>query len=100
MARPTATTRKTAKPVAPQMLEGIFVRSLAPSFRRAGFEFTREGHGLLLADLSEEQLKAIESEPLLSVQYVEIPATAADDVLLAEQAGEGAKEPASEEGAA
>lgn len=74
-----------AKAGEPKMLDGIFVRSLAPRFRRAGFEFTREGYGLLLADLSEEQLKAIEGEPLLSVERIEIPATAADDVLLAEQ---------------
>lgn len=68
----------------PKLLDGIFVRSLPPRFRRAGFEFTREGYGLLLADLSEEQLKAIEGEPLLSVERIEIPAAAADDALLAE----------------
>lgn len=95
MASHTAKTpaRKATKADAPQMLEGIFVRSLAPSFRRAGFEFTREGFGLLLTGLSEQQLKAIEAEPLLSVTYCEIPATAEDDA----QAADGAKEPASQE---
>ncbi|MDT4839224.1 hypothetical protein FQZ97_730090 [compost metagenome] len=97
MANPTAKTGKTTKAAEPKMLEGIFVRSLSPTFRRAGFEFTREGFGLLLADLSEAQLKAIEAEPLLSVQYCEIPASAGDDALLAEQAGEDAKQPASAE---
>jgi hypothetical protein len=84
-----ATANKAARAAAgsdePKLLDGIFVRSLAPRFRRAGFEFTREGYRLLLADLSEEQLKAIEVEPLLSVERIEIPATAADDALLAEQ---------------
>lgn len=94
MATPKSTPKKTAEP---KMLDAIFVRSLAPRFRRAGFEFTREGHGLLLADLSEEQLKAIESEPLLSVTHCEIPASTEDDALLAEQAAEGAKDPASAE---
>ncbi|MCM2318066.1 MAG: hypothetical protein NDI93_01910 [Pseudomonas sp.] len=98
-----ATTRAAATSAtkgAPEPLEGLFVRSLAPTFRRAGFEFTREGHGLLLADLSEEQIKAIETEPLLSVTYCEFPATAEADALLAEQAAEGAKDPASAEGEA
>lgn len=82
--RASKAARAAAESGEPKMLDGIFVRSLAPSFRRAGFEFTREGFGLLLADLSKEQLKAIESEPLLSVQFVEIPATAGDDALLDE----------------
>lgn len=90
MTNTTKTKVSRAAPAAtkagePKMLDGIFVRSLAPRFRRAGFEFTREGYGLLLADLSEKQLKAIEGEPLLSVERIEIPATVEDDALLAEQ---------------
>jgi hypothetical protein len=69
-----------------EMLDGIFVRSLPDTFRRAGFTFTREGHGLLLANLTQEQLDAIEAEPLLSVTYAQFPATAEADAKLAELA--------------
>lgn len=82
-AKPAA-AKRAAKDKDPQMLDGIFVRSLPERFRRAGFDFSREGYGLILADLTPEQLKAIEEEPMLSVQYVEIPATAADDAALAD----------------
>lgn len=81
-----AGTKPAAKSKTPNMVDGIFVRSLPERFRRAGFDFNREGFGLILADLTKEQLKAIESEPMLSVQYVEIPATAADDAALADLA--------------
>lgn len=64
------------------LLPGIYVRSLPEVFRRAGHVFTREGHGLLLDNLTEEQLKAIREEPMLSVQECEFPATAEDDELL------------------
>lgn len=66
----------------PTLLPGIYVRSLPEVFRRAGHVFTREGHGLLLDNLTEEQLKAIREEPLLSVQECEFPATAEDDAQL------------------
>lgn len=78
-----AGTKPAAKSKTPNMVDGIFVRSLPERFRRAGFDFNREGFGLILADLTKEQLKAIEGEPMLSVQYVEIPAKAADDAALA-----------------
>lgn len=70
----------------PGLLDGIFVRSLPATFRRAGFTFTREGVGLLLADLSPQQLDAIEAEPLLSVTHAQFPATAEADARLAELA--------------
>lgn len=79
-AKPQA--KATAKPAAgkePTMLPGIFVRSFSEVFRRAGHVFTREGHGLLLENLTEEQLKAIREEPMLSVQECEFPAAAEDD---------------------
>lgn len=86
MANTTTGSKKATKPGAePNMLEGIYVRSLSEVFRRAGHTFTREGHGLLLKDLTEKQLKAIREEPMLSVQECEIPATAEDDVLLQQQ---------------
>lgn len=88
-----AAAKPAAKRAAPKLLDSIFVRSLPEQFRRAGFTFTREGVGLLLADLSKAQLAAIEGEPMLSVQYTEVPATEADDQLLADKAvPDGAKD--------
>jgi hypothetical protein len=99
-----ASTRKpAAKPARAEtgsdvaMVPGIFVRSFPPTFRRAGFEFTAEGHGLPLTDLNDDQLKAIRDEPLLHVQDVEFPATDADDAALLDQLNEdggGAKDSA------
>lgn len=89
------TTAKGA--TATQTRHGIFVRSLPPTFRRAGLQFTHDGHALLLEDLSEAQIEAIAEEPLLSVRPCEFPASASDDASLDEQAGEGAKDPATAE---
>lgn len=114
-AKPAA--KPSTKPVAAKilvvggeagLLEGIFVRSLPETFRRAGLTFTREGHGLLLENLTQEQLDAIEAEPLLSVTYAQFPATAEADAKLAELAkaqaeaenvGGDAKDDANDQGA-
>lgn len=82
---------------ATQTRRGIFVRSLPPTFRRAGLQFTHAGHAMPLDDLSEAQIEAIAEEPLLSVRPCEFPASAFDDAPLDEQAGEGAKDPANAE---
>ncbi|HBO0784615.1 hypothetical protein KUC85_00930 [Pseudomonas aeruginosa] len=83
MARKAATTAKpTAKPTArlarqaagdeaQQSVEGIFVRSYPPTFRRAGFAFTSEGIGIALSALTEAQLRAIKEEPQLRVESCE-----------------------------
>lgn len=83
MARKAATTAKpTAKPTArlarqaagdeaQQSVEGIFVRSYPPTFRRAGFAFTSEGIGIALSALTEAQLKALKEEPQLRVESCE-----------------------------
>ncbi|VXD04180.1 HI1506-related protein [Pseudomonas sp. 9Ag] len=77
-----------------ELLDGIFVRSLPPTFRRAGFTFTREGSGLLLENLTQAQLDAIEAEPMLSVTQAQFPATAEADAKLAELAkAQAATEP-------
>lgn len=85
--KPAAAKAVAKKPAAkgaePELLDGIFVRSLPATFRRAGFTFTREGSGLLLADLSPQQLDAIEAEPLLSVTHAQFPDTAKADAMLA-----------------
>lgn len=83
MARKAATTAKpTAKPTArlarqaagdeaQQSVEGIFVCSYPPTFRRAGFAFTSEGIGIALSALTEAQLMAIKEEPQLRVESCE-----------------------------
>uniref|UniRef100_A0A6H1ZEH8 Mu-like prophage FluMu N-terminal domain-containing protein n=1 Tax=viral metagenome TaxID=1070528 RepID=A0A6H1ZEH8_9ZZZZ len=77
-----------------ELLDGIFVRSLPPTFRRAGFTFTRDGFGLLLENLTQAQLDAIEAEPMLSVTQAQFPATAEADAKLAELAkAQAATEP-------
>ncbi|WP_165674953.1 HI1506-related protein [Metapseudomonas otitidis] len=73
---------------------GIFVRSFGESFRRAGFVFTREGHGLLVDDLTEAQLKALVNEPMLNVQYCDFPATEEADKALADRAKDSASDTA------
>lgn len=99
-AKPAAkkpTAKKAAVKVTDALLiDGIFVRSLLPSFRRAGFTFNQEGFGLQLSDLSTEQLAAIEGEPMLSVTHAQFPATETDDAKLAELAAAQARPDASE----
>lgn len=73
MARTTKSKAQTEDGTEVEMLQVIFVRSFPETFRRAGHVFTREGHGLCVADLTDEQLAAIEGEPMLSVQYSEVP---------------------------
>ncbi|MCY1280302.1 hypothetical protein D9M70_290860 [compost metagenome] len=80
--------KKTSKGGEPNLLQGIFVRSFPEIFRRAGHTFTREGHGLLLRDLTEAQLAAIVAEPMLRIERAEFPATEADDELLQRQVDE------------
>lgn len=79
----------------PKMIKGIYVRSFPATFRRAGFEFTSEGHGIALDLVSKEQLMAIENEPMLHVEHCEFPADAESDAALAAEAGD-AKQPAND----
>ena len=94
-AKPAAAKKPVAKGGDPNMQDGIFVRSMPETFRRAGFTFTREGVSLALSALTQEQLKAIEEEPLLNVQYMEFPVIAEDDQVLGKQADDSAKDLAS-----
>lgn len=77
-----ATTTKAPKPAAKasqaqagdqKTVEGIFVRSFPPTFRRAGFAFTSEGMGIALDAISAEQLQALQDEPMLSVEFCDFP---------------------------
>ena len=48
----------------------IAVKSMTPSFRRAGFEFSRTERILDVRRLTDEQLQAIQEEPRLVVRPV------------------------------
>ncbi|SIQ30854.1 hypothetical protein [Marinobacterium stanieri] len=49
-------------------IEGIWVRSVKPSFRRCGVRFTREGFGIALDVLEDGQLEILEKDPNLVVE--------------------------------
>lgn len=64
-----------AKPAAAQSreerdIEGLWIRSLPATFRRAGHQFNRRGHGIALDALTPEQIEALEDEPNLVVERV------------------------------
>lgn len=49
-------------------VEGVFVRATVERRCRAGFCFDKEGQGFADGVLSDEQLEALESDPLLKVE--------------------------------
>lgn len=49
------------------------IKSVSPSFRRAGIQFTAAGHRVDLAALTDAQLQAIYGEPRLVVTLIEVP---------------------------
>lgn len=66
----TAAADNTAAPGSAQGHERIAVRSIPPSFRRAGLQFSRAETVIDVCDLTHEQRKAIESESRLTVRAV------------------------------
>jgi hypothetical protein len=59
-------------------VEGVWVRSVGPRFRRAGYSFTQAGNGIALHALSEQDLAQLEAEPALVVErvtFTEVPFT-------------------------
>jgi len=67
-------TKETGAADTGKTIAAIFVRSAPPTFRRAGFEFNREGFGIALDALTEAQLRAIEGDPDLFCERVDVPA--------------------------
>ena len=63
-----ATNKKDTSPE--QETKRIAVKSMTPSFRRAGFNFSRTETLLDVRRLTEEQLQAIQDEPRLAVRPV------------------------------
>lgn len=57
------------KAAAPEQPEAVLVVTAPRPRRRAGFAFGRDPVRLRLSQLSDEQLLAIESDPLLSVRH-------------------------------
>jgi hypothetical protein len=50
-------------------IEGLWVTAVPEQgFRRCGFRFTREGTGIALSALTEQQIEQLESEPNLKVE--------------------------------
>ncbi|MBB3231708.1 HI1506-related protein [Halomonas stenophila] len=60
----------------PGEIPAVFVRTRKRygSRRRAGFRFTREGHGIALSALTDEQLEQLHADPTLEVEECTFPA--------------------------
>ncbi len=54
-------------------VEALFIRSVPESFRRCGHRFTREGHGIALSLLSDDQVDALLNDPNLVVEHCLFP---------------------------
>lgn len=63
-----------AKKGAAAMRDALFVRSIPASFRRCGFSFDRDGMGIALDLLNEEQLEILENDPDLVAERCQFPA--------------------------
>ena len=76
----TVTGDGTGKALPPiEEMPGVFVRTKRriKSRRRAGFRFNREGVGIALELLSEEQLQQLRDDPALEVEDCTFPLTEA-----------------------
>lgn len=65
-----ASKEKDNPPPVQESTKRIAVKSMTPSFRRAGFEFSRTERILDVRKLTDEQLQAIQDEPRLAVRPV------------------------------
>lgn len=51
-------------------IEGLWIRAVPEQgFRRNGMRFTREGHGVALSALTDDQVEALISDPNLTVEH-------------------------------
>jgi len=74
----TTTNKAAPQRVAGAPIKALKVISRRDSFRRAGFEFTGEAKTLPLDELTDDQVEALKTEPLLVVNEVEIEPEATD----------------------
>jgi len=64
-----AKTPAVTKPIAKaKAAEVLFIQSKGERFRRCGREFNKNGEGIPLDSLTEEEIATLESEPQLSCQ--------------------------------
>ena len=61
------------------MSQKVLIKSAGESFRRAGIQATREGTVVEVDSLTEEQVKALRNERMISIAPYEEPEAAADD---------------------
>lgn len=69
-------TAKTPRAAGPST-KGLKVTSRPAAFRRAGYAFSGEPTVIPLSDLSEEQLEALRTDPMLVCAEVDIEVDAA-----------------------
>lgn len=62
-----------AEPAQAEPEDGLRVRTVQPSRRRADLDFGPAPRDLRLADLSEEQVEQLLSDPVLMVERIAIP---------------------------
>ena len=68
---PEAKTKAAAKK--DDLRDGVFVKSVPVSIRRCGFRFDRDGCGVALDLLTEDQLQQLENDPDLIVERCQFP---------------------------
>lgn len=71
---PDAPPAAVLTPVTQGTVTHVVVTALQPVRWRAGRKFTAEPTVILLEDLGEGELAAVEADPLLSVKVVQVPA--------------------------
>ncbi|MDT8383000.1 MAG: hypothetical protein RRB22_01140 [Gammaproteobacteria bacterium] len=81
-AKKSATKKSAAKDSKPgDQIAVLFVKCKKSHFHRAGLRFTKAGFGVLVSDLSDEQIDSIMSEPMLVVEEGSINADALEGVV-------------------
>lgn len=85
-AKKSATKKSAAKDSKPgDQVAVLFVKCKKSHFHRAGLRFTKAGFGVLVSDLSDEQIDSIMSEPMLVVEEGSINADALEGVVRVKQ---------------
>lgn len=80
-AKPSEKDEKINTPPQEGEIPAIYVRTKRrfKSRRRAGFRFNRQGHGIALEALSDEQLASLRADPALEVQECTFPLDGVED---------------------
>lgn len=78
-------------------INALYIKSKHEPYRRAGFEHSRQGFGVALELLTEEQIAVLKNDPHLVVEECTFPS---DEDLAAEEAAKAEAEKAAAEAAA